>query len=86
LYGVYAAATEGVSKAWISKIAPQSETATAIGFYASCASFAALFSSSFAGFLWVSFSPSATFSFATIGVIFVSIYFLFLRKKNLRIT
>ncbi|MBA2563709.1 MAG: MFS transporter, partial [Chitinophagaceae bacterium] len=33
LYGVYAAATEGISKAWITNIVDKKETATAIGTY-----------------------------------------------------
>lgn len=82
IYGVYAAATEGVSKAWISKVVPSSETATAIGFYASCVSIAALFASSVAGLLWVSFSPAVTFSFAAMGVLMVTIYFLFLKRED----
>lgn len=82
IYGVYAAATEGISKAWIAKTVPRSETATAIGFYASCGSFAALFASSIAGLLWVSFNPSITFLFAAIGVIIVIFYFLFLKSED----
>ncbi len=82
IYGIYAAATDGVSKAWISKIVPHSETATAIGFYASCSSFATLFASSVAGLLWVSFSPDVTFSFAAIGVLLVAGYFLFLKRDG----
>lgn len=83
IYGVYASATEGVSKAWITKLVPHSETATAIGFYASCASFAILFASSFAGLLWVSFHPEVTFLFAAIGVLIVFVYFSFLKEKIL---
>lgn len=82
IYGVYAASTEGVSKAWISKITPPSETATAIGFHASCASLATLFASSIAGLLWVSFSPEVTFSTAAIGVLIVAVYFLVLKKED----
>ena len=33
LYGIYAAATEGISKAWISNIIEKKDTATAIGTY-----------------------------------------------------
>src|ERR1700741_78755 len=33
LYGLYAAATEGISKAWISNIVDKREVATAIGTY-----------------------------------------------------
>lgn len=82
IYGLYAAATDGVSKAWISKIVPSSETATAIGFYGSCASFATLFASSIAGLLWVSFSPDVTFSVAAVGVLFVTLYFLLLKRED----
>lgn len=81
IYGLYAAATEGVSKAWISKIAPSSETATAIGFYASCASIAAMFSSTMAGLIWVSVDPASTFLVAAAGVLMVIVYFIFQRKK-----
>lgn len=80
IYGIYAAATEGVSKAWISKIVPSSETATAIGFHASCASIATLFASSIAGLLWVSFHPEVTFIVASIGALMVIGYFLFQKK------
>ena len=82
IYGIYAAATDGVSKAWISKIVPQSETATAIGFYASCSSFAALFASSIAGLLWVSFNPALTFSVAAVGVFMVIVYFLLVKTDQ----
>ena len=82
IYGIYAAATDGVSKAWISKIAPPSETATAIGFHASCSSFATLFASSIAGLLWVSFNPTVTFTVAAGGAIMVAAYFLFLKTEE----
>ncbi len=82
IYGLYAAATEGVSKAWISKIVPGSATATAIGFYASCASIATLFASSIAGLIWVSFNPAATFLVTAAGVLLVIVYFLFQRKDT----
>lgn len=77
IYGLYSAATEGVSKAWISKIAPASETATAIGFYASCASIAALFASTIAGLIWVSFNSASTFIVTAIATLLVMVYFLF---------
>lgn len=82
IYGLYAAATEGVSKAWISKIAPASETATAIGFYASCASIAALFASTIAGLIWVSINSTTTFVVTAIATFFVMIYFLFQRNTG----
>ncbi len=55
LYGIYAAATDGIAKAWISNICKKEETATAIGTYAAFQSIAALLASSITGFLWFQF-------------------------------
>ena len=41
IYGIYAAATEGVAKAWITNIAHNTNTATAIGFLLPARVFAA---------------------------------------------
>jgi MFS family permease len=51
-YGLYAAATEGISKAWIAKLVPKNETASAMGTYAGFQSIAALLASSWAGAVW----------------------------------
>lgn len=51
-YGIYAAANEGIAKAWITNIAHGSNTATAIGFYTSCQSLATLLASLLAGLIW----------------------------------
>lgn len=75
LYGVYAASTEGISKAWISKICLPKETATAIGFYASTSSISTIVASSLAGLLWVSFTPNITFLVSALGAFCVIIYF-----------
>ncbi|MCE3278918.1 MAG: transporter permease [Bacteroidetes bacterium] len=83
IYGIYAAATDGVSKAWLTNLVPKTETATAIGFYASWNSIMAMISSSLAGLIWVMISPSATFLFAAIGVSTVIAYLLFRRDKNI---
>ncbi len=61
LYGLYAAATDSVSKAWISNIAPKSETATAIGTYMGFQSIATLVASSVAGLLWDQFGAVVAF-------------------------
>ena len=61
-YGLYAAATEGVAKAWIGSLVPPTETATAMGTYAGLQSLCALFASAFAGWLWYAFGPTATFA------------------------
>ena len=72
LYGLYAAATEGISKAWISNIVSKNETATAIGTYSGLQSICALLASSLTGFLWFTFGSVTTFtvtSIVTLGVI-----------------
>ena len=51
LYGIYAAATEGISKAWISNITDKKDTATAIGTYAGFQSICTMLASSFAGLI-----------------------------------
>lgn len=66
-YGLYAAATEGISKAWISKLIPSNETATAIGTFTGMQSITLLLSSSITGFLWYQFN--ATIAFVTTGVV-----------------
>ena len=76
LYGVYAAATEGISKAWISNITDQKDTATAIGTYAGFQSICCLLASSLAGFLWFQFEASATFMVTGIFTVLIIIYFL----------
>lgn len=81
LYGIYAAATEGVIKAWISNLAQKENTATAIGFYTSCESICTLFASFIAGFLWNSFGSESSFlATASVSVI-VCVYFL-LKKSD----
>ena len=66
VYGLYAAATEGLSKAWISNLATQGKTATALGLYTSANSVCTLLSSTIVGLLWTSFGPAATFSFSAL--------------------
>jgi len=76
IYGLYAAATEGVIKAWITNLAHNKNTATAIGFYTSCESICTLLASIIAGALWVNFGSTSTF-ITTAGIaIIVCIYFM----------
>lgn len=75
LYGIYAAATEGIAKAWITNQAHGHNTATAIGFYTSAQSVCALMASTFAGLLWSSLGHTITFSIAAAGAVLVFFYF-----------
>lgn len=75
IYGIYAAATEGITKAWITNLSHNTNTATAVGFYTSCQSICTLLASVIAGWLWGSFGSSVTF-FVTAGVaVLVAVYF-----------
>ena len=80
-YGIYAACTEGISKALISNMANKADTATAIGFYNSLASIFTLLASSMAGILWYSIGPRAMFLISGIGVLGVVIYLLVVFKR-----
>ena len=83
-YGIYAAATDGISKAWISNLVPRTETASAIGLFTGVQSIAALIASSLAGFLWLKTGPAFVFlSAATIALIaFFWIGWQFSSKKQ----
>lgn len=81
LYGIYAACNEGITKAWISKISPKEETATAIGFFSGISSILTLLASTVAGLLWVEYYPSLTFLVSGIGAGLVAVYFVSLRFK-----
>lgn len=81
LYGIYAAATEGISKAWISNISERKDTATAIGMYTGFQSICTMLASSMAGFIWFKFGVSATFYVTGSVTLFVIIYFTFFVSK-----
>jgi MFS family permease len=83
LYGLYAAATEGISKAWISNIVDKSETATAIGTYSGLQSICALLASSLTGFLWYSFGSLITFLITALVTLIVIIYLVKFHKPIL---
>jgi len=51
IYGIYAASTEGIAKAWITNIVSKDETATAIGTYTAFQSICAMVASMLAGWL-----------------------------------
>jgi MFS family permease len=80
LYGIYAAATEGISKAWISNITDKKETATAIGTYAGFQSIFTMLASSFAGLIWYKYGATTTFMVSSIVTFLVVFYFLFYVK------
>ncbi|HVZ56011.1 MAG TPA: MFS transporter, partial [Chitinophagaceae bacterium] len=76
LYGFYAAATDGIAKAWITNLAHRQNTATAVGFYTSGQSVCSLLASTVAGLLWSRFGSAATFWVAAGGAALTWLYFL----------
>lgn len=79
LYGLYAAGTEGITKAWISNICEKKDTATAIGTYSAFQSIATMLSSFLAGLIWYFIAPSATFVLSAIGTALLISYFIRLK-------
>ena len=78
LYGLYAAATESVAKAWISNISDKKDTATAIGTYTGFQSICTLLASTIAGFLWFEYGAPITFIVTGIFTMIVVIYISFI--------
>jgi MFS family permease len=83
LYGVYASATEGISKAWISNITEKKDTATAIGTFSGLQSICTMLASSLAGLVWFEFGAKTTFLISSIATIFVVIYVLRIPKPGI---
>jgi len=82
IYGLFSAATDGVSKAWITNIAHDKNTATAVGFYTSCQSICTLGASTIAGFIWENLGSAYTFSITSGIALLVMLYFFFSLRKN----
>ncbi len=82
LYGIYAAATEGIFKAWISNITDKKDTATAIGTFAGFQSITTMFASSLAGLIWYQFGAGVTFLLSAIAALIVLIYIALIPFRN----
>ncbi|MEO6190429.1 MAG: MFS transporter [Saprospiraceae bacterium] len=82
LYGFYASATEGISKAWISNITDKKDIATAIGTYSGFQGICSLFASSLTGIIWHYYGSSIAFLSSAIGSMIVVIYFLTIPKPK----
>lgn len=83
IYGIFAAASEGISKAWITNLVPNNQTGTALGFFLSFNSIFTMLASAFAGFLWSSFTPGVTFAVSASGALLAAFYFGLLKTKNI---
>ena len=76
IYGLYAAATEGVSKALISNITDKKDTATAIGTFSGFQSICTMLASTMTGFVWYTLGAKAAFVATSAATILVALYFI----------
>jgi MFS family permease len=81
LYGLYAAATESIAKAWISNISDKKDTATAIGTYTGFQSVCTMLASALAGWIWFSFGAEAAFLFSGITTLLIIVYVILIIPK-----
>jgi MFS family permease len=81
LYGVYAAATEGISKAWISNITDKKDTATAIGTFSGFQSIFTMIASSLTGLIWYNFGANTSFLVTSFATSLVIVYFIYVKNK-----
>ena len=79
LYGVFAAATEGISKAWISNITDKKDTATAIGTFAGFQSICMMFASFITGLVWVYFGATAAFVLTGGAALIAALYLILVK-------
>ena len=83
LYGIFSAATEGISKAWITNVSDKKDTATAIGTYTAFQSICTMLASFIAGYIWwATNGATVTFLLTATVTLGVMVYFSFLKKQT----
>lgn len=82
LYGIYAAATEGISKAWISNMVDKNDTATAIGTFAGFQSLCLMIASTLTGWVWYQWGAKEAFMLTGIVSLLVLGYLFFATKET----
>ena len=81
LYGIYAAFSEGVVKAWVSDLVPDKKRGSAIGLLTMLSSFAIMSGSLITGVLWDAFGPSVPFIISGIISLISAFLLYFLNRK-----
>lgn len=76
-YGIYAASTEGVSKAWISDLIPNEQRGSAIGLLTMLSSFSIMIGSFLTGVLWDKFGSEIPFLISAIISLIIAFTLLF---------
>jgi MFS family permease len=80
IYGVYIAATDGVSKAYIGEFIIKEESGTYFGFYYTITAIGTFLASFIGGLLWQYLNPSATFYFGSIMALAALLVFMLFRN------
>lgn len=83
LYGIYAASTEGVSKAWISDLIKDEVRGSAIGLLTMCSSLSIMLGSFLTGVLWDNFGSTIPFLISAIVSLVIGLFLIadFYSKK-----
>ena len=83
LYGLYAGATQGIARAWITNLSDPRQLATGVGFFTSCQSICTLLASIIAGALWTGAGAVAAFVASAGMAMLVLVYFKVYVRKSL---
>lgn len=81
LYGIYAAATEGISKAWVSDLIPDEQRGSAIGLLTMLSSFSVMLGSFLTGILWDQFGSAVPFLISAVVSLIIA-FFIFFQKED----
>jgi MFS family permease len=82
MYGIFAASTEGVAKAWVSDLIPDQNRGTAIGLMTMLSGFAMMFGSFLTGLLWDKFGPTLPFLISSYVSVATALAFLFIKGNQ----
>jgi len=77
IYGIYAASSESISKAWITNIVAKDQIATAIGTFMAFNSIFMFLASTLAGLIWVFAGAKYTFALSAGAAVLIAIYMIF---------
>ena len=85
VYGVYAAATEGVMKAWVSDMIDDSQKGSAIGLLTMLSSFAVMLGSFATGLIWDAYSPFWAFMVSSAISAIIGLALIFVKEEKVLI-
>ena len=80
-YGIYAASTEGILKAWVSDLVAYEKVASAVGLITMLSSIAMFLGSILTGFLWDAFGSSVPFYISSAVSLIVALSLIRIKKE-----